>query len=102
MATESLNIVRTRIGERIADIEARMPRLAPRAIRERMDAIRMMAIEHGLLALEGVADYGAHHAMMPGCRAATRACLDHMQAAMDGRTAADREAVLASLALRLH
>ena len=31
-----------------------------------MDAIRSLAAEHGLAALEGLADYGAHHALMPG------------------------------------
>ena len=101
-ANSILQDARTRIGERIADIEARMPRLAPRAIHRRMDAIRTMAAAHGLLALEGLADYGAHHAMLPGCKAATRACLDHMRAAMDGQSPADREAVLASLAMRIH
>ena len=101
--SESLNIVRSRIGERIAEIEARMPRLAPTVIREKMDAIRAMAAEHGLATLECLADYGAHHAMMPGARAATRACLDHMDAALDSIDPAhDRESILAALAVRLH
>ena len=101
--SESLNIVRSRIGERIAEIEQRMPRLAPHAISQKMDAIRLMAAEHGLVALEGLADYGAHHAMMPGCRNATRACLDHMTEALDSADAAhDRESILAALAVRLH
>ena len=101
--SESLNMVRNRIGERIAEIEQRMPRLAPHAISQKMDAIRSLAAEHGLLALEGLADYGAHHAMMPGCRNATRACLEHMNEALDSTDAAhDREAMLAALAVRLH
>ena len=101
--SESLNIVRGRIGERIAEIEQRMPRLAPHAISQKMDAIRSLAAEHGLLALEGLADYGAHHAMMPGCQTATRACLDHMGDALDSDDAIhDREAILAALAVRLH
>ena len=101
--SESLNIVRSRIGERIAEIEQRMPRLAPHAISQKMDAICLMAVEHGLTALEGLADYGAHHAMMPGCRNATRACLEHMEEALDSADAGhDREAILAALAVRLH
>jgi hypothetical protein len=100
---DSLNIVRSRIGERIAEIEARMPRLAPQAICEKMDAIRAMAAEHGLMALEGLADYAAHHAMLPGCRNATRAALEHMEEALvSSDPAHDRESILAALAVRLH
>ncbi len=100
--SDSISIVRTRIGERIAEIEARMPRLAPRSICQKMDAIRAMAAEHGLAALEGLADYGAHHAMMPGYAQATRACLDHMEEALTSEGAGDRESILAALAIRLH
>ena len=65
MATpDSLQIVRARIGERIAEIEPRVARLKPIDICAKMAAIRAMAAEHGLAALEGLADYGAHHAMM--------------------------------------
>jgi hypothetical protein len=40
---------------------------------------------------------------MPGYGQATRACLDHMNEALDSNDAAhDREAILASLAMRLH
>ena len=102
-ALDSLNLVRARIGERIAEIEARMPRLDQQAICHKMDAIRAIAAEHGLAALEGLADYGAHHAMMPGYAHATRACLDHMGAALTSNDPAhDREAILAALAVRLH
>lgn len=102
-AQVSLSIVRTRIGERIAEIESRMPRLAPHRISEKMDAIRAIAAEHGLAALEGLANYGAHHAMMPGHAQATRACLDHMGEALTSNDPAhDREAILAALAVRLH
>jgi hypothetical protein len=102
-AVDSLNIVRNRIGERIAEIEQRIARLKPVDICAKMEAIRAMAAEHGLAALEGLADYGAHHALMPGYGQATRACLDHMNEALDSNDAAhDREAILASLAVRLH
>jgi hypothetical protein len=102
MADDELATARSLIGERIADLEARMPRLAPRAISEKMDAIRAMAADYGLAALEGLADYGAHHAMMPGHAIATRCCLDHMELALASRTPTDREAILAALAQRFH
>ena len=103
MATlESLQIVRARIGERIAEIETRVSRLKPIDICAKMAAIRAMAAEHGLAALEGLADYGAHHAMMPGYAQATRACLDHMEEALTSEGAGDRESILAALAIRLH
>ena len=100
---DSLNIVRTRIGDRIAEIEQRVARLKPVDICAKMEAIRVMAAEHGLAALEGLADYGAHHALMPGHVAATRACLEHMdEALMSDGGAQDRESILAALAVRLH
>ncbi|MBA3668119.1 MAG: hypothetical protein H0W65_10430 [Sphingomonas sp.] len=99
---DSLNLVRTRIGERIAEIEQRVSRLKPVDIAARMEAIRVLAADHGFAALEGLADYGAHHAMMPGHRAATRACLDYMGEALGSQAAHDRESILAALAVRLH
>ena len=101
-AIDSLNIVRARIGERIAEIEGRVARLKPVDICARMEAIRTMAAEHGLAALEGLASYGAHHALMPGHVAATRACLEHMDEALLSDTVHDRESILAALAIRLH
>ena len=103
MATpDSLQIARARISERIAEIETRVSRLKPVDICAKMAAIRAMAAEHGLAALEGLADYGAHHAMMPGYAQATRACLDHMEEALTSNGANDRESILAALAIRLH
>lgn len=102
MTDETLRAARGRIGERIAELEARMPRLAPQAIRERMDAIRSLAAQHGLAALEGVADYGAHHALMPGHRRSVRECLAHMGEALASDRPADRESILAAIALRIH
>lgn len=101
-ATDSLNAARSILCERIAELEARMPRLAPRTISKKMDAIRSMAAEHGMAALEGLADYAAHHALMPGHRQATRACLDHMGEALGSDSQRDRETILAALAVRLH
>jgi hypothetical protein len=102
MADDKLASARTMIGERIAELEARMPRLAPHTISRRMDDIRALAAQHGLAALEGLADYGAHHAMMPGARTAMRCCLDHVREALLADSPSDREAILASLAIRLH
>ena len=102
LASGSLGAVRSMICERIAELEARIPRLAPMAISKKMDAIRCMAAEHGLAALEGLADYAAHHALMPGHRQATRACLEHMGEALVSNTPRDRETILAALAVRLH
>ena len=79
-----------------------MPRLAPKTISKKMDAIRCMAAEHGLAALEGLADYAAHHALMPGHAMATRACLEHMGEALGSDAPRDRETILAALAVRLH
>jgi hypothetical protein len=102
-ALDSLNIVRARIGERLSEIEERVARLKPVDICARMEAIRAMASEHGMAALEGLAEYGAHHALMPGYAQATRACLDHMNEALDSSDAVhDREAILAAVAVRLH
>lgn len=102
-APDPIELIRQRIGECIADLEGRMPRLAPRAICRQMDAIRALAAEHGLAALEGLADYGAHHAMLPGRVQATRACLARMDEALtSGDPAHDRESILALLAVRLH
>jgi hypothetical protein len=101
-ANDALTIIRGRIGERIAEMEERIARLKPADIRARMEAIRGLAAEHGLAALEGLADFGAHHAMMPGFTQATRACLEHMDEALVSQDGAhDRESILAALAIRL-
>ena len=101
-APESLTAVRTRIGVQIAEIETRAARLKPIDICAKMAAIRSMAAQHGLIALEGLADYGAHRALMPGHREATRACLSHMDEALQSDRPQDRESILVALAVRLH
>jgi hypothetical protein len=40
--------------------------------------------------------------MMPGCRTATSSCLEHMHEALNSDSPADRQTILAALALRLH
>ena len=102
MGSDSIKLVRGQLGERIAELQSRVPSLKPSDIAARMDAIRLLAAEHGMAALEGVADWSAHHAMMPGCRIATACSLEHMAAALDSDSPADRQTILAALALRLH
>jgi NADH:ubiquinone oxidoreductase subunit B-like Fe-S oxidoreductase len=102
MGSDSINLVRGQLGERIAELQSRVPSLKPADIAARMDAIRAMAAEHGLAALEGLADWSAHHAMMPGHKVATACCLEHMEEALLSDSAADRQTILAALALRLH
>lgn len=102
MGSDSINLIRGQLGERIAELQERVPALSPRDISARMDAIRALAAEHGLAALEGLADWSAHHAMMPGYKVATASCLEHAEAALMSDRAADRESVLAAIAVRLH
>ena len=49
-ALDSLNVVRARIGERIAELEARVARQEPVDIRSKMEAIRHMAAQQGVAA----------------------------------------------------
>ncbi len=102
MAADSLNSARTMISARIAELEARVPRLAPMTIAKKMDAIRSMAAAQGMAALEGLADYAAHHALMPGHAMATRAAIEHMSEALGSESSRDRETILAAIAVRLH
>lgn len=102
MGSDSINFIRSQLGERIAELQSRIPSLKPHDIAARMDAIRAMAAEHGLAALEGLADWSAHHAMMPGHKVATSSSLEHMAAALDSESPADRTTILAALAVRLH
>ena len=102
MGSDSIKLIRGQLGERIAELQLRVPSLKPRDIAARMDAIRAMAAEHGLAALEGVADWSAHHAMMPGHRVATATSLERMAEALDSDSPGDRQTILAALAIRLH
>ena len=51
MASESLTLVRTRIGRQIAEIESRSAMVKQVDIGARMAAIRALAARHGLVAL---------------------------------------------------
>ena len=102
MGSDSIKLVRGELGERIAELQSRVPSLKPSDIAARMDAIRSLAAEHGLAALEGLADWSAHHAMMPGHRIATACGLEHMSEALESDSPADRQTILAVVAVRLH
>ncbi len=87
---------------RLHDIRARATRLSPLDIHARMDAIRGAADRAGLHAMEGLARLTAQLALLPGCRVATSACLDHAEDALAARTQAEHQAILAAVATRLH
>jgi hypothetical protein len=99
---DTLGAVKMQIGECIAEIQRRAERLSPLDIYARMDAIRRIAAENGLDALEGLMHRSAQLALLPGHRVATRCCLEHLDEAIESHSSADRTAILAALALRLH
>ena len=102
MASDRLTPQREQIGERVAEFSSRAERLSPLDIHERMDAIRRIAADNGLDALEGLMHRYAQLALLPGHRVATRCCLEHLDEALESRSSSDRTAILAALALRLH
>jgi hypothetical protein len=102
MATDPLANVRTQVGLRIAEIRNAGPRLSPLDLHARMDAIRQLASAHGLAALESLAHCSAQLALLPGHRVAMASCLEHVDEALDSRSANDCTAILAALAVRLH
>ena len=82
--------------------KARVARLKPLDIHAQMDAIREVAAEHGLAALEGLADRSAQLALLPGHRMSRSRCLEHMDEALLSDRSTDRKSILAALAIRLH
>ena len=102
MAAESIGIVRHQIAQRVAEIHKRAERLSPLDIHARMDAIREIAADHGMDALEGLARCSAQLALLPGHRVAVRCCLEHFDEALDSDSSTDATTILAALALRLH
>ena len=102
MAGDVLGTVRTQVADCIAEIGNRAERLSPMDIYARMDAIRQIAIDNGLDALEGLMQRSAQLALLPGHRVATRCCLEHLDEALQSESSADRTTILAALALRLH
>ena len=102
MATDPLAHVKTQVASRVAEIRDAGPRLSQLDLHARMDAIRQLAVEHGLAALEGLARRSAQFALLPGHRVAVQSCLEHIEEALDSRSAGDRDLILAALAVRLH
>ena len=102
MATDPLDLVRVQIASRVAEIRDAGPKLSPLDLHARMDAIRQLAVEHGLAALEGLARRSAQFALLPGHRVAMQSCLEHVDEALDSRSSGDCNAILAVLAVRLH
>ena len=102
MAADPIALVRSQIGARVAEIQERGAWLSPLDLHSRMDAIRQMAAEHGMVALEGLARCTAQLALLPGHRVAIRTCLEHIDDALDSRSSSDCTTILAALAVRLH
>src|SRR5690348_10613920 len=102
MASDPLANVRLSVGARIAEIRSAGPRLSPLDLHARMDAIRQIAAENGLAALEGLARCSAQLALLPGHRVAMHSCLEHVDEALDSRSDGDCNTILAALAVRLH
>ena len=102
MQRDPLALVRNQISRRIDEIRARSDRLSPLDLHSRMDAIREIASQHGMDALEGLARCSAQLALLPGHRVALRTCLEHVDEALDSRSSSDCTTILAALAIRLH
>ena len=102
MATDPLSAVRTQVGQRVAEIRQAGSRLSPLDLHARMDAIRQLAADHGLAALEGLARCTAQLALLPGHRVALQSCLEHVDEALDSHSSRDCTTILAALAVRLH
>jgi hypothetical protein len=102
MATDALALVKMQVASRIAEIRDAGPRLSPLDLHTRMDAIRQLAVEHGLGALESLARRSAQFALLPGHRVAMQSCLEHVEEALDSHSPNDGTAILAALAVRLH
>ena len=102
MATDPLSHVRMQVGLRVAEIRDADCALGPLDLYTRMDAIRRLAADHGLSALEGLARWSAQLALLPGNRVTVQSCLEHVEAALDSNSEQDRNTTLAALAVRLH
>lgn len=102
MAADPLALVRSQVGLRIAEIQEHGTRLSPLDMFAQMDAIRQMAAEYGMVALEGLARSSAQRALLPGHRVAMQSCLEHIDEAIDSQSNSDCTTILAALAVRLH
>lgn len=102
MATDPLANLRLQVASCVAEIRNAGPRLSPLDLYARMDAIRQLAVANGLATLEGLAHCSAQMALLPGHRIAVQSCLEHVDEAIESRSDADCQTILAALALRLH
>jgi hypothetical protein len=102
MAADPLANVRLQVASRVAEIRNAGPRLSPMDLYAKMDAIRQLAVANGLATLEGLARCSAQLALLPGHRIAVQSCLEHVDVALDSRSEADCNTILAALAVRLH
>ena len=102
MAVDPMAVVRAQIGVRIDEIRARSERLSPLDLHARMEAIRQIAADHGLTAMEGLARCSAQMALLPGHRIALRSCLEHVDEAIESRSSGDCSTILAARAARLN
>src|SRR5262245_33213017 len=102
MATDPLARIRTQVGLRVAEIRDAGPRRSPMALHSKMDAIRQLAADNGLAALESLARRTAQLALLPGHRVSMKSCLEHVEEALDCHSDRDCTAMLAALAVRLH
>ncbi len=102
MPADPIASIRTQVGLRVAEIRDAGPRLSPLDLHKKMEAIRQLAAANGLAALEGLARCSAQLALLPGHRIAMQSCLEHVDEALDSRSANDCNTILAALAIRLH
>jgi hypothetical protein len=102
MASDALSFVRDQVALCVAEIRDRGARISPLDLHARMDAIRQLAADHGLDALEGLARRTAQMALLPGHRVRLSSCLEHIGEALDSNSDGDRTAILAAVAVRLH
>lgn len=102
MATDPFDEVRLQVTSRVAEIREAGPRMSPLDLYAKMDAIRQLAVANGLATLEGLTRCSTQLALLPGHRIAVQACLEHVDEALDSRSATDCDTILAALAVRLH
>ncbi|MGZ2412468.1 hypothetical protein ACUXST_001897 [Sphingomonas sp. F9_3S_D5_B_2] len=102
MATDPLAKVRAVVDVRVAEIRAVGPRISPLDLHARMDAIRQLAANHGLAALEELARCSAQLALLPGHRVSMQSCLEHVDETFSCESQRDCNAIMAAVAVRLH
>lgn len=102
MTEEKLGKLKLTIGKRVAEMAEGMGTLSPLELHARMDSIRRLAHDHGLLALEELAHCSSQLALLPGHRVALTCALEHVDEAFACGSSQDTSAMMAALAIRLH